>query len=110
LTKDGSQGSVDAINGITHAMESSGVTMNNFLTEWMSEWALLKASIKEVWVVLSTPLSLSWREDIKKQIDKIEYDLSVELAKIHTPAQIWGGGRSWCDPPGGRRHEAHEDG
>lgn len=87
LTKGSSQGAVDAINGITHAMESSGLTMSNLLTEWMTEWAMLKAGVQEVWAILATPISTHWAEDVKKQIAAIEYDLSIKLAGYHTKAK-----------------------
>lgn len=90
VTRGASQGSVDAINAITRALEKSGFSMNQQLTQMTIDWETMKASILEVKAIMVTPISLTWAAEVRVQMDKIEYDLSVKIAELRKAAKAGG--------------------
>lgn len=87
VTRGASQGSVDAINAITKALEGSGISMNQQLTQMAIDWETMRASILKAKAVLLTPLSMTWAADVRAEMAKIDYELSVRIHDIRNPAK-----------------------
>jgi hypothetical protein len=57
VTKSGSQSTVDVLNAITHSLETSGISMNSFITNTVVGWNNIVATIQKAKNVMGVDLS-----------------------------------------------------
>lgn len=98
VSREASQGTVTGINAITHALESSGLSMNKILKDATVDWETMRASIQKVREILSLPIGPGFFERARNIIERIDFDLSVKIAELNKPAAI---GPAVTPPPRG---------
>lgn len=107
VSRGASQGTVAAINAITRALESSGVSMNTILKDATVDWETMRASIEKVRAILALQINGNFLENARNIIRRIDFDLSAKIADLNKPAKTApvGGGGSGDDDETSKRTE-----
>jgi hypothetical protein len=90
-----SQGTVDAINKITSALERSDISMDSILTSWMVLWEQITAAVRKFHNVMSIDLSKNIRQqwqEMKRLNDEIDRARDAAITRMIQPGRRGGPG------------------
>jgi hypothetical protein len=115
LTRGGSQGAVNAINAMTHALEEHGLTMNTILADAVVDWETMKTSIAKVAAIMALPIDKNFLQEARNIIHQLDEELihftikQSRAAKTGPAAGLGGRGHDEESAGAKKQREQNED-